>query len=120
MKPQEQKRKVIQELHSAGNSAADIVWMTKYPKATVYRVIKQLKAGLGISRSPCGPSKAKKRTQTFLEGLQRSIEANPAISINTLAAQKGVARSTIQKAVKNDLGLRSFIKGNITVFSPPI
>ena len=120
MKPQEQKRKVIEELYSAGNRAAEILRVTKYAKATVYRVVKQIKAGLGISHSPPGPPKTKKRTPTFLYGLRRSVEANPAVSINALAAQRGIARSTVQIAVKHDLGLRSFIKGNITGFPPPI
>ena len=48
MKPQEQKRKVIQELHLAGNSPKDIISATKYPLKTVYRVVKKLKAGEGI------------------------------------------------------------------------
>eukprot|EP00095_Tigriopus_kingsejongensis_P010263 maker-scaffold178_size283195-snap-gene-1.33 protein:Tk10263 transcript:maker-scaffold178_size283195-snap-gene-1.33-mRNA-1 annotation:"na+ pi-cotransporter family protein" len=51
MKTQEAKRKVIAELHPAGNDAKAIIKATKYSKATVYCVIKRLKAGKGQNGS---------------------------------------------------------------------
>lgn len=111
MKPQEQRRKVIADLYAAGNNAANIVKVTKYPKRTVYDVVKRLKDGRGIEHKPCGPHKAKKRTKTFLAGLKRSIKANPAVSIRAHAARRGVSRKTMSKAIKEDLGLKSYVRG---------
>jgi hypothetical protein len=111
MKAQEVKRKVIAELHSAGNDAAAIIRVTKYPRSTVYDVIKRLNAGKGIGHSSCGPSKNKKRTGRFLFGLKRSIMANPAVSMSVHAARRSVSRRTIATAVKDDLGLKSYVRG---------
>lgn len=111
MKAQEQKRKVIQELHLAGNTAKDIITATKYPSKTVYRVVKRLKAGEGIEHKSCGPSKKKKRTPTFLAGLKRSIVANPALSMGVLASRRSVSKRTVRRAVKEDLQLKSYVKG---------
>ncbi len=111
MKPQEQKRKVILELHSAGNSAKEIIASTKYPSKTVYRVVNKLKAGEGIEHKLCGPSKRKKRTKRFVAGLRKSIEANPALSMTVLASRRSVSRMTVSRAIKDNLELKSFIRG---------
>jgi transposase len=111
MTSQEQKRKVISELLDAGNSTMEIIRVTKYPVSTVYRVVKRLQSGIGVNHTPCGPHKAKKRTPTFLAGLKRSIMAHPDLSISRLATIRGVGRSTVQRAVKNDLGLSSYVRG---------
>eukprot|EP00095_Tigriopus_kingsejongensis_P001141 maker-scaffold572_size133628-snap-gene-0.11 protein:Tk01141 transcript:maker-scaffold572_size133628-snap-gene-0.11-mRNA-1 annotation:"similar to H28G03.4" len=108
---QELRRKVIADLHAAGNDAATIVKVTNYPKRTVYDVVKRLKDGRGIEHKPCGPHKAKKRTKTFLAGLKRSIKANPAVSIRAHAARRGLSRKTMAKAIKEDLGLTSYVRG---------
>ncbi len=65
MKPQEQKRKVIQKLYAAGNNDKDIIVATKYPSNTVYRVVKRLKAGEGIKNKLCGPSEKKSGHRPF-------------------------------------------------------
>ncbi len=111
MKPQEQRCKVIAELYLAGNDAKAIIKATNYCHATVYNVLKKLKAGQGIAHTPCGPHKAKKRTPMFLAGLKRSIKANPAVSMVAHAKRRSVSRRTMGRAIKEDLGLSTYVRG---------
>ncbi len=43
-----------------------------------------------------------------MAGLKRSLEANPGTPMSKLAQNHGVHRTTICKAIKEDLGFKSF------------
>ena len=101
---------MIVELHPAGSNLKAIIKATKYPKSTVHDVVKQLKGGKGIGHSPCSPHKAKKRTPRFVAGLNKSIKANPSLSMAVPASRRSVSRRMVSRAIKEDLGLKSFVR----------
>ncbi len=102
---------MIAELHSAGHDVKAIIKATKYPKLTVYDIVKWLKGGKGIGHSCCSPHKAKKRTPRFIAGLNKSIKANPSLSMAVLASRRLGSRRMVSRAIKEDLGLKSFVRG---------
>lgn len=104
MSKQQNRRTTIVELRRAGNSACEIMKMTKFPKATVYRTVKEFDQSGKTTRKVQKTRKDKIRTETFLDELRKDIEANPGTSQKDLAKTRGVARSLIAKAIKNDLG----------------
>ena len=59
----------------------------------------------------------KKRTKPFLNDLRESFEASPGTSMREMAKLKGVANSTIQKAVA-DLGIASRVRPSRQLLTP--
>ena len=47
------------------------------------------------------------RTPRFVNGLKRSIKANPTMPISKLAKNRGMSNLTIRKAIKDSLGYMS-------------
>ena len=97
-------------MFSARNDAKAIIKITKYCRGTVYNVVKRLKTVQDIGHTPCGPHRDKKQTPTFLAGLKRSIEANPALSVMVHTSRRSVSRRTNARAIKNDLNMSSYIR----------
>ncbi|TRY74574.1 hypothetical protein TCAL_15672 [Tigriopus californicus] len=69
-----------------------------------------LNGGKGIGRNPCGPHRAKKRTPTFLAGLNRSIQANPVVWMTVYEGRSSLSRRTVARTVEEDLKLKSYIR----------
>ena len=107
---EKRRRETIAELTRAGQSAGDIIKATGYPKSTVYRTIAKIGAGGDVARRPHAPRSDLKRTPTFLGGLRRSIQANPRTPMTKLARARQVSRSTVGRAVRGDLGMKSFVR----------
>ena len=107
---EKRRRETIAELTRAGQSAKEIISVTGYPKSTVYDTVARLGAGGDVSRRPHAPRSDRKRNPTFLCGLKRSILANPRASMGKLARARHVSRSTISRAVREDLGMKSFTR----------
>ena len=107
---EQRRRETIAELARAGQSAKEIISVTGYPKSTVYRTITTIGAGGDVARRPHKPRSDRKLTQTFLSGLQRSIQAKPRTPMSKLARARHVSKSTVSRAVKEDLGMKSFTR----------
>ena len=110
MSTEQERRTTICVLADAGNTPADIVKLTRFPKATVYRVIRTSEERGHCVRDDHAPRSDKVWKTRFLAGLRRSAEAHPTTSMATFAAARGVHKSTISRAVK-DLGMTSYASG---------
>ena len=51
-----------------------------------------------------------KRTPRFVAGLKKSILSNPRTPMNKLARDRHVSSRTVRRAVKHDLGMRSYVR----------
>ena len=94
----------------AGSTPKAIIAATGYSKATVYRTVSKLNVTGDVQRRPHKQRSDRKRTSTFLAGLKRSIDQNPATSMSKLAKKRGVSRKTVARAVKLDLGMKSYVR----------
>ncbi|QQP39118.1 Transposable element tcb2 transposase [Caligus rogercresseyi] len=106
---EQEKRSAVIELHRAGRSAQEIISLLKYPSRTVYTIINRYKATGMSSRSKHSPRSDRKRNPRFLAGLRKSINAFPTKSMSALAKDHSVHRSTIFRAIKHDLGYKSYV-----------
>ncbi len=94
------RRDAIIELYHAGHNPKDIIKLLKYPKSTVYDVIKRFNGKGDYKRKNHKPRSDKIRTPTFLAGLKKSIRANPGMPMRKLARDRNVCPATISKAVR--------------------
>ena len=101
-------RSTVVKLYRAGQAPAAIVGLLKYPSRTVYSVFKGFKVTGESIRKTHKPKSNGMRTPRFLVGLKRSVDANPSMSMVKLAKKKNVSKATIFRAVKRDLGYKSF------------
>lgn len=116
---EQRRRETIGELVRAGQSAKDIISLTGYPKSTVYRTIATVGAGGDVARRSHTPRSDRKRTPTFLSGLKRSIQAKTRTSMNKLARARHVSKSTISRAVREDLGMKAFTRKRRSLLTEP-
>ena len=65
---------------------------------------------------PSSPRKNKKWTPTFQAGLNRSIVANPAPSMEVMAARQSVSTRKVSKTIKGDLGVKDYISPDLIPF----
>lgn len=104
------KRSAICELRRAGHTPSAIIRMLKYSRQTVYDVCKRFDETGEDQRAAHKPRRGRILTPRFLAGLKRSVNANPALPLSTLAKKRGVSTMTIHRALKK-LGLTSFSQG---------
>ncbi len=105
---EQRRRDAVLELYCAGKGPKAIISLLKYPKSTVYDIIKRYKEEGLVDRKEHNPRSDKKRTPTFIANLNRSIKSNPGTPITELARRRNVSRTTISKAITLDLGYRSY------------
>ncbi len=74
---QEDKRKVIAELRSASNGVKAIIKATKYPKLTVYDIVKWLKGGKGIGHSPLQSSQGQEKDSQVCRWAEQVHQGQP-------------------------------------------
>ena len=104
------QRTTICELRRAGSSVSDIIKSTGYAKSTVYRVVAAFDAEGKVQRSRHSPRSDRKRTKTFLAGLKRTLKSDPSQPMSKLAQKRSVSRSTISRAVNEDLDMKSYVR----------
>ena len=104
------KRNAIAELQRAGHTPAYIAKVLKYPRMTVYDVCNKYDRSCDVSRAPHKPRRDRKLTPRFLNGLKRSIKANPTIPMTILAQKRGFNRRTIERGLVK-LKLTSYVQG---------
>ena len=63
-----------------------------------------------VQRSRHSPRSDRKRTKTFLAGLKRTLKSDPSQPMSKLAQKRSVSRSTISRAVNEDLGMKSYVR----------
>lgn len=107
---EQEHRSAIVVLARAGHSAAEIVRLTKLPSSTVYDVYEAFKETGKDKRRQHKLRSDAKRTPRFVAGLKRSITANPSTPMTTLAKNRCVSVSTISRTVRNDLGMKSYVR----------
>ena len=98
------------KLRRAGSSVSDIIKSTGYAKSTVYRVVAAFDAEGKVQRSRHSPRSDRKRTKTFLAGLKRTLKSDPSQPMSKLAQKRSVSRSTISRAVNEDLDMKSYVR----------
>ena len=76
----------------------------------MYDVCKIYDGSGNVSRAPHKPMTDRKLTPRFLNGLKRSIKANPTIPMTILAQKRGFNRRTIERGLVK-LKLTSYIQG---------
>ncbi len=91
-----------------GHNAAIIFKVLNYPKATVYCIIKAFEESGKESRKTHKLRSDCKRTPMFVAGLKRCIKANPDRPFTTLVKERNVSMMTISRAVRLDLGFKSY------------
>lgn len=102
------KRSAVVEMARAGHTPSAIVKALGYPRSTVYDIVTRWKT-LGMSERKSHKLRSDaKRTPVFLAGLKKSVNANPATPMTLLAKKRNVHKSTISRAVKLDLELKSY------------
>lgn len=101
-------RSAIIVLARAGHSPAEIARHTRISSSTVYDVYNAFKESGKEERKKHSPRSDAKRTPKFLAGLRRSISANPSTPMTKLAKNRSVSVSTVSRAVKYDLGMKSY------------
>ncbi len=104
------RRNVVSELFGAGHAPKDIIAATGYSSATVYRTVARIKASGDVGRKNHRVRSDKKRTPRFLAGLKCTVLANPKVPMSKLAKKKNVSRKTIARAIKQDLGMKSYVR----------
>ena len=104
------KRNAITELRSAVRSPADIAKVLKYPRTTVYDVCKKYNRSGDVLRAPHKPRRDRKLISRFINGLKRSVKANPTTLMTILAKKRGVSRKSIGRGLAK-LKLISYIQG---------
>ena len=104
------RRTTICELRRAGSSVSDIIKSTGYAKSTVYRVVAAFDAECKVQRSRHSRCSDRKRTKTFLAGLKRTLKSDPSQPMSKLAQKRSVSRSTISRAVNEDLDMKSYVR----------
>ena len=56
------------------------------------------------------PAVIEREPKHSLPGLKRTLKAEPSQSMSKLAQKRRVSRSTISRAVKEDLGMKSYVR----------
>ena len=103
-------RTTICAMRRAGNSFSDIIKSTGYAKSSVYRVDSAFDAEGKVQRSRHSPRSDRKRTKTFLAGLKRTLKSDRSQPMSKRAQMRSVSRSTISRAVKEDLVMKSYVR----------
>ncbi|CAP20883.1 Protein CBG24224 [Caenorhabditis briggsae] len=101
-------RQTIAKLFNDGISTGDIARRLLLPRATVYRVVQQLKDRghvLELKKSGRPRTVNTRRTRGIIK---KRITRNDAVSMNQMASSLGISRQSVQSIVKKDLGLNSY------------
>lgn len=118
----EMKRAAIIFHYQNGKTNSEIVKLLKNSKVNynlVKRTIKRfLDTGSTIKRRRTYTPRPR-RTPAMLKALKARIRRNPRRSQRKLALQMKVSRQTIQKALKEDLGLRALKRGTCHMLTIP-
>lgn len=109
MASQEEKRKRVADLLSAQVKPKSISEIVGVSLSTVYVIRQAMANGKTLQRKP-GSSGQRKRTRRFLNDLKRKIKQDPTKSMRKLASELKVAPGTVRRAVKTDLGLKSYAR----------
>lgn len=110
MSAQRDKRLQVYGLLDAGTQLSVIAKTVGVNIRTVRRLKKGKEEGKTIERAAGSGGHNKKRTKRFIKRLKSKIEADPTISIRRHANHLSVSDYTIRKAIKEDLGLKSFAR----------
>ena len=105
----EAKRQSIVDLFHAQIPFKRITKIIEVNLSTVYKVTKSFAARNTIKRKEGSSRHNKKRTKSFLEDLNATIESDPTMSLKKLAKSKNVSQRMIQLAMK-DLGFKSYVR----------
>ena len=95
------RRNAIAELRGAGRSPADIAKVMKYPRTTVYDVCKKYDKSGDVSRANHKLRRERKLISRFLNGLKRSVKANPTTPMTILAKKRVSTGEVSEEASPN-------------------
>ncbi len=107
------RRVVIRAALDRGDTVSQIARMTGASRNTIRRVREE-----GVERAPRQAARPA-RTPELVQQVRQQVEEDPRQSINAMARDYGVGRSTMQRVVR-DLGLYSYAKSKGCLMNPRI
>jgi hypothetical protein len=102
------KRSLVMDLLKKNTTTSIIQKTMGVNRKYVYRLKKCLEANVGPQRKPGSGRPRSVRTRPLIKAVNSKVRRNPVRSINKLAKEHNVARSTMQQIIKKDLGLKPF------------
>lgn len=104
----EMKRGAVMEMLKNNQSYNDIKKSLNVNRKFIYRCKKRLEENVGSARRP-GPRRHRPvRTKSLFKAMANNVHRNPARSINKMAKKYKVSRRTLQRVVREDLGLQPY------------
>ncbi|VDO20281.1 unnamed protein product [Heligmosomoides polygyrus] len=88
-----------------GSSVSTISKMLKLHRIPAYRVIRRFGETGGIENRPKGRPRRTARSSALRKAVKDKLHRNPARSVRKLAKEHNVSRSTMQRLIRDDLGL---------------
>ena len=105
----EAKRQCVSALVDADLPKNEICQVFNCRRFQVVKVKKLQNGGEDLQRKPGSGGNNKTRSEELLTGLAAEIEANPTTSMRELAKVTRVDPKTVRTAIKDDLGLVSYL-----------
>lgn len=102
------KRAAILKMLDRGQSHKDIIKALGVSRTFIWRTKKVFQETGKISRKPGQGRKRTVRTPRLAKAIAAKVRRNPARSMNKLAQEYNVSRSTVMRVVKEDLGMRPY------------
>ena len=108
------RRAAVVESLRAGHSAKEIIEWFKYPKTMVYELAKAYESATEKEIFTPERKAHKKRADTirtpeFVQGVAKVVKEDPSKSMGKIAAEVGASRRTVERVVKDDLNLKSYV-----------
>eukprot|EP00095_Tigriopus_kingsejongensis_P011975 maker-scaffold906_size82779-snap-gene-0.13 protein:Tk11975 transcript:maker-scaffold906_size82779-snap-gene-0.13-mRNA-1 annotation:"1 transposase" len=104
----EAKRGAVIRLLKMNRSIRSIMMDLAVNRKFIWRCKKRLEEGIGASRRPYKDRSRPIRTRSLIKAVSNKIRRNPVRSMNLMAKDYNVSRRTMQRVVKEDLGLRPY------------
>lgn len=105
------RRQTILITLRAGRKPAEIVNLLKLPKATVYRIAKQVSLA-GDNEVTCERKRHErdrpKRTPQVIEGIERRLQQDHHASFRKLSAEFNLSRASVSQVVHDDLARHTY------------
>ena len=101
-------RPIIGKLHKEGVSNVEISRRLGIPPSTVGKIVRQFKTRGHVPELQKPGRPCSVNTRRTRDIIRKRITRNDGVSMNRMASDLGIGRTTIQRIVKNDMGLKSY------------
>jgi transposase len=114
------KRQLVAEKLRAGESVPNICQLLGVSRPLVYKVKALVRDGKDLSTKPRSGRPRTVSTPRRIAAVNADITRNPRQSVRRLAVKHRIARTTMRRLVKQDLGLESKIVQLRPLLTPPV